>query len=83
MFSSLSKTTAKQIQPPIESLHKQSKQIREEEAVNEEENRELHRTLEVYEQMMASMEAKIASLIEDGLIKMSEADVECCNFSTN
>lgn len=71
----MSKTKAKQIQPPIESLHKQSKQIRDQEVANEDENRELRRVTVFYEEMMVTMETKIASMIDDGLLKLSDADV--------
>lgn len=75
LFTSLNKTEAKQIQPQVESLHKQNKEIQEQELANEVENRELHRIAKVYEGMMESMEVKIAAMYEDGTLKFTEADV--------
>lgn len=56
-------------------LHKENRDIHEQENVNEDENRELHRAHKVYEEMMDSMERKIASMYEEGTLKLSDADV--------
>ena len=79
----MNRTEPQQIQPAIEHLHKDAKDIRNKQAHYEEENRELHKTLVEYQEVTDKMELKLTAMVEDGSLKMTEADVSGAHASSN
>ena len=71
----MNKTEAKYIHPPVESLHKENRDIRYQETATEEDNKELRRTVKSYQDIIESMENKITLMYEDGTLKITEAEV--------
>lgn len=71
----MNKTEAHQIHPALEKLHSEAKQIKTKELDLEEENAELRRALQDYEDIQGNYEGKIGRMLQDGTLHLSEADV--------
>ena len=59
MFTSMNKTEARQINPAVEHLHKEARELTSKERELEDDNRDLMRQLRQHEEIIESMENKL------------------------
>lgn len=76
LFTNMTKTDPKQIQPALENLHGKALEIRADEYRVEEDNQKLRGEIQRLEQLTRQMEVKLTSLLDEGVLKMTEAEVK-------